>query len=82
MDLKKQVKATAICWCIQIIYLLQDLCVHITIPPGEHGEVSMHLNRTTAHIRQKPAYKHDTYFDPSALLTSIQAKSVPTCVAS
>ena len=63
----------------------QDSAVNVIVPPGEHGEVSKRLSSVIAHIRNKPVhrdvYRDETrsYVDPSGLLASIQAKSVPTC---
>ena len=60
----------------KLCYIKQDYNVQVTIPAGEHGEVSKCLNKTIADIRKPAANRYDTYFDPSRLFSAIQAKSV------
>lgn len=50
------------------------MCIDVEIPAGGHGEISQNLSRTIVEIRKKPVYRHELYFDPFALFTSIQTK--------
>ena len=55
----------------------QESEIEVRIPEGGHGEVSKCLSRTITNVRTKPAAVYaDEYFNPSALLDSIQAKLV------
>ena len=57
----------------KLCHIKQDSSLQVTIPAGDHGEVSKHLSRTVAEVR-KPASTYDTYFDPSELFSSIQTE--------
>ena len=79
MDLKKLVNIYIFVSVHKSCYIKQDYSLQVTIPAGEHGEVSRRLSKTIANIREPPVYRDQTYFDPSTLFSSIQAKLVLTC---
>lgn len=76
VDLKKLVKSHSFVSLYKLCYIKQDSGLQVTIPAGDHGEVSKHLSRTIAEVRKPPISRYDTYFNPSELFSSIQAKWV------